>query len=88
MLGTAGVLGETYLAIDTIGGSGPPAGANTVLKSRPTVEPNTEQMMQKLGEFMQKKNCDCDCKKNTANLGKLSPRIPRTESPGAPGLGG
>ena len=64
VLATAGVLGETYINIDATNASGPPVVANAVLKAKPTVQLTTEQMIEKLGEFMEKKNCDCDCKKS------------------------
>jgi hypothetical protein len=41
------------------------------LKSKPIAELSTEQMIQKLGEFMQK-SCDCDCKKNITDAKLLS----------------
>ena len=71
MLSTAGILGETYINIDAVAASGPPIEANAVLKSKPTTDLSTQQMIEKLGEYVQKKNCDCDCNKKPADAGRL-----------------
>jgi phospholipid/cholesterol/gamma-HCH transport system substrate-binding protein len=65
---TAGVLGETYVDIDAASGSGPPIGANAVLKTKPTVQLTTEQVIEKLREVLGKKTCDCDAKKDDATV--------------------
>ena len=60
-LATAGVLGETYVSIDASRASGPPLEANGVLKTIPTVELSTQDMLKKVDEIIAKK-CDCDSK--------------------------
>ena len=64
LLETAGVLGETFVEIDVASASGPPIGANAVLKAKPTVQLTTEQVIEKLSEVLQEKNCNCDNKKD------------------------
>jgi ABC-type transporter Mla subunit MlaD len=39
---TAGILGETFVDIDAASATGPPIGANAVLKAKPTVQLTTE----------------------------------------------
>jgi phospholipid/cholesterol/gamma-HCH transport system substrate-binding protein len=76
LLETAGVLGETFADIDSSSATGPPIGANAVLKAKPTVQLTTEQFIEKLNEVLWKKNCDCDNKKDAAagaNIAKKSP---------------
>lgn len=76
LLETAGVLGETFVDIDSSSATGPPIGANAVLKTKPTVQLTTEQFIEKLGEVWEKKNCDCGNKKDAAagaNVAKKSP---------------
>jgi ABC-type transporter Mla subunit MlaD len=75
LLDTAGILGETLVDIDAASATGPPIGANAVLKAKPTVQRTTEQFIEKLSEVLGKKNCDCDNKKDAAgaNAAKKSP---------------
>ena len=75
LLDTAGILGETLVDIDAASATGPPIGANAVLKAKPTVQLTTEQFIEKLSEVLGKKNCDCDNKKDAAgaNAAKKSP---------------
>jgi phospholipid/cholesterol/gamma-HCH transport system substrate-binding protein len=76
LLQTAGILGETFVEIDAASASGPPIGANAVLKGKPTVELTTEQAIEKLSEALGKINHDCDTKKDDAagtNAAKKSP---------------
>ena len=61
---TAGVLGETFVEIDSSASSGPPVESNAILKAGSTAQLTTEQMIEKFGEVM-KKRCDCDSKKPT-----------------------
>jgi phospholipid/cholesterol/gamma-HCH transport system substrate-binding protein len=42
LLETAGILGETFVDIDAASATGPPIGANAVLKAKPTVQLTTE----------------------------------------------
>jgi len=64
LLETAGVLGETFVEIDVAHASGPPIGANSVLKAQPTAQLTTEQIMEKLTDILGKKTCDCETKKD------------------------
>jgi phospholipid/cholesterol/gamma-HCH transport system substrate-binding protein len=76
LLETAGILGETFVDIDAASATGPPIGANAVLKAKPTVQLTTEQFIEKLSEVLGKKNCECDNKKDAAagaNAAKKSP---------------
>jgi phospholipid/cholesterol/gamma-HCH transport system substrate-binding protein len=57
-LSTAGVLGETYVTIDVSRASGTPIGPNAVLKTIPTTELTTQEMLEKFGDILSKK-CDC-----------------------------
>jgi len=68
-------IGETLVDIDVASATGPPIGANAVLKAKPTVQLTTEQFIEKLSEVLGKKNCDCDNKKDAAgaNAAKKSP---------------
>lgn len=67
-LATAGILGETYVRIDTTSASGPPVAANGVLRTVPTTGLSTGEVIDKLDKvFAQKlkdideasKKCDC-----------------------------
>jgi MlaD protein len=58
-LATAGVLGETYVEIDAAHASGAPIGTNAVLKTIPTTQLSTHEMLEKFGEILAKR-CDCD----------------------------
>ena len=73
-LETAGVLGATYVNIDAASAFGPPIGPNAVLKSKPTAQLTTEEVLGKLGEVLGKVRCDCDDKKdNPSAVGKKPP---------------
>ena len=48
LLETPGILGETLVDIDAASATGPPIGANAVLKAKPTVQLTTEQFIEKL----------------------------------------
>ena len=61
-LETAGILGETFVEIDTSTSSGPPVGSNGVLKTKPAVTLTAEQVLEKLTDAVKK--LDCDVKKN------------------------
>jgi phospholipid/cholesterol/gamma-HCH transport system substrate-binding protein len=52
MLETAGVLGETYVEIDASSAVGPPITTNGILKTKPTVTLNTQQVLEKLTEHL------------------------------------
>lgn len=61
-LQTAGVLGGTYVEIDSAAASGPAIGNNAVLQSRPMAQMSTEQFFERLNKtlgILEKKNCDC-----------------------------
>lgn len=58
-LATAGVLGETYVDIEVARASGAPIGTNSVLKTTPTTQLSTQEMLEKFGEILSKR-CDCD----------------------------
>ena len=49
---------ETFVDIDAASATGPPIGANAVLRAKPTVQLTTEQFIEKLSEVFWKKNCD------------------------------
>ena len=66
VLETAGVLGETFVEIDATSASGPPIGANAVLRAKPTVQLTPQQIIEKVGEVLRNKNCDCGTKKDDA----------------------
>jgi len=59
-LETAGVLGETFVEIDTRSANGPPIGPNSILKTKPTVTMSTEQVLQKVEEFVRGVTANCD----------------------------
>jgi phospholipid/cholesterol/gamma-HCH transport system substrate-binding protein len=56
-LDTAGVLGETFAEINVLGASGAPIKSGGVLKEKPTKFLSTEEIIQKLGDFVQRKPC-------------------------------
>jgi len=58
-LSSAGILGETYVAIDASHASGAPIGANAVLHTIPATQLSTHEMLEKLGDIMSK-HCDGD----------------------------
>jgi phospholipid/cholesterol/gamma-HCH transport system substrate-binding protein len=62
-LSTAGILGETYVQIDAARASGPPLQENAVLKTIPTTQLSTLEILEKLEEMVSEK-CGCDSRKN------------------------
>jgi len=56
-LDTAGVLGETFAEINVLGASGAPVKNTGVLKEKPTKLPSAEQIIEKLGDIVQRKPC-------------------------------
>ena len=56
-LATAGVLGETLAEINTAGASGPPAKNGETLKEKPTKVLSSEDLIEKLGDIIQRKPC-------------------------------
>lgn len=54
-----GVLGATYVEIETAAASGPAIGNNAVLKSRHMAQMSTEQFLEALSKIFEKKHCDC-----------------------------
>lgn len=75
-LRTAGVLGETYVAIDASNASGPPIGTSGVLQTTPTTQLSTHELLEKLGEIMTKR-CDCDSSGDTKVGKKIAKTPPR-----------
>ncbi len=71
---TEGVLGQTYVVIDASQASGTPIGTNGVLRTNPTTELSTPEMLQKFGEIMSKR-CDCISSKGT-DAKKISKKSP------------
>jgi len=63
LLETAGVLGETFVEIDSTHASGPPIGENAVLKAQPTTQLTIEQIMGKMSDILEEKTCDCETNK-------------------------
>jgi phospholipid/cholesterol/gamma-HCH transport system substrate-binding protein len=61
-LATAGILGETYVQIDAARASGPPLEANAVLKTIPTTQISTHEILEKVEEMVLEK-CGCDSRK-------------------------
>jgi phospholipid/cholesterol/gamma-HCH transport system substrate-binding protein len=64
MIGTEGVLGQTYAEIDTRNAFGPSIGDRGILKSLETAPETTQQLLEKLGNILSKRPCDCDTKKS------------------------
>jgi phospholipid/cholesterol/gamma-HCH transport system substrate-binding protein len=58
-LHTAGVLGPTYAEINTASASGPPLGANAVLKTQHVEQLSAQQLLDSVNNFLGKENCDC-----------------------------
>jgi phospholipid/cholesterol/gamma-HCH transport system substrate-binding protein len=56
-LATAGVLGETFAEIEAQGASGPPAKTGDVLKAKPTKVLSTEELIERLGDIIQRTPC-------------------------------
>jgi phospholipid/cholesterol/gamma-HCH transport system substrate-binding protein len=73
-LETEGVLGPTYVEIDATGASGPPIATNAVLKTRPIVKLNTEQLVENLSKMLENLQKKCGC----------GPQTDKTSSPAAP----
>ncbi len=59
-LQTAGLLGETFVEIDTTAASGPPIQVNGILKSKTTTPLSPEQILEKVRDVLTKTGCDCD----------------------------
>lgn len=79
-LATAGVLGETYVEIDAAHAAGGPIGTNAVLKTTPTTDLTTQEMLEKFGEILSKK-CDCDSdKKGDTPDTSVKKSIPKNSS--------
>ena len=78
MLRTAGLLGGTYVAIDITGAMGPQLQTNGTLKTAPTTEATAEEMLKKIDEMLEKKECDPEQLKAdvAANSGKSSATPP------------
>jgi len=58
-LETSGVLGETYAEINTASASGPPLGANEVLKTKRIEQMTMQQFLESVSKILEKKDCDC-----------------------------
>jgi phospholipid/cholesterol/gamma-HCH transport system substrate-binding protein len=56
-VGTAGVLGETYVILDVHEATGPPVGDRGVLKSRASSDPTPEQLFEHLSQILNRKSC-------------------------------
>jgi phospholipid/cholesterol/gamma-HCH transport system substrate-binding protein len=56
-LETAGVLGETFAEINILGASGAPVKNHGVLKEKPTKLLSTEEIIEKIGDIVQRKPC-------------------------------
>jgi phospholipid/cholesterol/gamma-HCH transport system substrate-binding protein len=85
-LETEGVLGPTYVEIDATGASGPPIATNAVLKTRPIVKLNTQQLVENLSkmlETLQKKleNLQKKCGCGTQTDKTSSPTAARKPTP-------
>jgi phospholipid/cholesterol/gamma-HCH transport system substrate-binding protein len=59
-LETAGVLGETFVEIDSVAASGPPLRQNEVLKSKTTNAVSVEQIIKNFGDKIRMKDCGCE----------------------------
>ena len=79
LLESAGVLGETFVEIDSTHASGPPIGADSVLKAQPTVQLTTERILEKLSDILGKKTCDCETNKKDDTV--RSPAEKKSKSP-------
>jgi len=79
-LTTAGILGETYVQIDAARASGPPLEANAVLKTIPTTQLSTHELLEKVEEMVSEK-CGCDSrKKGDAADSSVRKRISKNSS--------
>jgi ABC-type transporter Mla subunit MlaD len=76
LLETAGVLGETFVEVDSAHASGPPIRANSVLKAQPTARLTTEQIMEKLSGILGKKTCDCETKNDDTVRTAAEKKVP------------
>jgi len=65
-LKTAGVLGATYVEINTATASGQPLGPTAVLRSQPTEQMTAQQFMEFVSKILEKKNCDCSVQNEKA----------------------
>ena len=63
-LGTEGVLGQTYAEIDARNASGPSIGDHGFLTSRETAPETAQQFLEKFGDILSKRPCDCTAKKS------------------------
>lgn len=80
-LETAGVLGGTYVEIDTTGTSGPPIGSDAILKSRHVAQMSTEQFFGSLNKILEEIHSDCgtrteNASRNTTPARKSPPHKP------------
>lgn len=67
-LETEGVLGQTFVDIETASASGPPIGNNAVLRSVPRPESMTaDEVVKKFGEIVDKANCSGSTKGSKAS---------------------
>jgi len=57
-LQTAGVLGETYVEINTADASGPPLGQDAALKSQPVEQMTSQQFLELVSKILEKRGCD------------------------------
>ena len=57
-LHTAGLLGDTYVALDISNAIGPPITAGAVLKTAPSKDLSTQDLLNKIDEMLSKKVCD------------------------------
>jgi len=58
-LETAGVLGSSYVEIESAGASGPPIGTDGVLKTRAVTPMTTDQFFEHISKILEKKDCNC-----------------------------
>ncbi len=58
-LQTAGLLGETFVNIETVNASGPPIGKHAVLKSATATQTPSEQFLDKVGEILKQAKSGC-----------------------------
>ena len=78
-LATAGILGETYVQIDAARASGAPLEANAVLKTIPTTQLSTREILEKVEEMVSEK-CGCDSHKGDAADPSVRKRISENSS--------
>ena len=87
LLSTAGVLGETYVAIDSSHAPGPPIRKDEVLKTVPTAQFSAEDIIEKFNQSISKscdlekvnelmdRKCNCDCRAAAASDPTLSKKL-------------